>query len=793
MNSKRLHRAFYSLILSLALCPLASSADAAPPLQRITQGLPPLVQQSRHLGAVAADEVVALALVLPTRNQAQLNDLLHRLYDPNDPAYGQYLTSNQFTAQFGPTQADYDAVIAWAQAYGLRVTQTHPNRKIVDVSGPAAVVEQAFNVQLLRYQAPDGRVFRAPSNDPLVPASIAARLSSIIGLDTAMILKPGPIWPAAPLGHFNNFNPPLNNPGPPDLLLPDGGGHFNPPGGLLHNGGGLTGPDGGLSPTGIQTAYNLTTVSQSGTGQVLGLFELDGYTLSDITGYETTFDLPNVPLQNVLIDGFSGAPATTGGSGEVTLDIEMMVALAPGASKIIVYEAPNSDTSAVDTYNKIATDNLAKEVSTSWGVAENLALGVYQTENATFQQMAAQGQSLFAASGDDGAFANLPEVIAGQESQLYIIVQDPSSQPYVTGVGGTTLTVNANGTYSSETVWNTFAYSPPYLYGGASGGGISDLWSIPSWQSGVITAASMGSTTARNVPDVALDADPNTGYAYYFQGSWASIAGGTSAAAPLWAAFTALVNQARVADNCPVLGFANPTIYGLTTFDHASGAITGPNYTADFHDITQGMNGNAAIFGSNGYPAVTGYDDCTGWGTFNGANLLGDLVSLANTGTLTQLIGDPGFENKDVNIAPWVSAPDVIGNGPAEPAHSGTWDAWLCGYGYTHTDTLYQTVHIPALATAATLSFWLHIDSDEPGPQANDTLKVQLRNTSGNVLQTLATYSNLNKGAGYTQKTFSLPVATYAGQTIQIYLVGSENATLQTSFVVDDFSLAITE
>ncbi len=275
----------------------------------------------------------------------------------------------------------------------------------------------------------------------------------------------------------------------------------------------------------------------------------------------------------------------------MTLDIELQIALAPGASGIIVYEGPNTGTGIVDTYDRIAKDNLAKQISTSWGASEGeIGSSIINSENSSFLQMAAQGQSIYAASGDEGAYAD-----GGSNPPS---VQDPASQPYVVGVGGTSLSVNSGETYNSETTWND-SY-------GASGGGVSTVWSIPAWQQGISTAYS---STMRNVPDVSLNADPNTGYSIYYQGSWSSIYGGTSCAAPLWAAFTARVNQQRAANGQQPLGFANPAIYNIAT---------GARYGTDFHDVTAGTN----LY----YAAGPGYDDATGWGSFNGANLLSDLV-----------------------------------------------------------------------------------------------------------------------------------------------------------------------
>jgi len=168
------------------------------------------------------------------------------------------------------------------------------------------------------------------------------------------------------------------------------------------------------------------------------------------------------------------------------------------------------------------------------------------------------------------------------------------------------------------------------------------------------------------------------------------------------------------------------------------------------------------------------------------------LTVNAGGGTTTQIIGNPGFENGSANTAPWTLSTGVINNSASEPPHSGSWDAWLDGYGTTHTDTVLQTVTIPANATAATLTFWLHIDSAETSTtSAFDKLTVQIRNSSGAVLSTLATYSNLNKATGYSQKSFNL--LSFKGQTIQILFTGSEDFELQTSFVLDDVNLNVTQ
>lgn len=548
------------------------------------------VAQAQVMSRVVGSEKISLALALPLRDPAGLDTLLSRLYDPHDPLYRHYVTSDEFTRRFGPTAQSYQAVMAYVRARGLTVRTTHPNRLLLDVTGPASTVESAFGLHLLRYRAVDGHFFRAPDAEPLITSTISANISGIIGLSNAAVPRP----------FSHRLSPSHRLPVPPTALPGDSfllGTGVQPHliSALQPNEVG-SGPNQGLSPTDIRTAYGLSNVLQSGAGRTLALYELDGYTPNDITAYEDYFSLPHVPLLNILVGQSDGSAG--GGAGEVTLDIELMAALAPDVSKIIVYEGRNGTSDQVDTYNRIATDNIAKEISTSWGLGEIFNPTDVAAENNIFKQMAAQGQSIYAAAGDSGAY----------DDGTNLGVDDPASQPFMVGVGGTFLNVTGpGGFYVSESAWgDPRGAGPRNPHGSGGGGGISSVWPIPDYQSGV---SGVASTTQRNVPDVSLDADPNTGYAIYFEGGW-NIYGGTSCAAPLWAAFTALVNQQRATNLEADLGFANPLLYQIAgTAD----------YAAAFHDVNDGTTN---LF----YATKPGYDNATGLGTFNGARLLSLLA-----------------------------------------------------------------------------------------------------------------------------------------------------------------------
>lgn len=511
---------------------------------------------SNAVAPLAKDKILKLSIVLALNNEKQLDEKLLAITDPNHSDYQHFLSQSEFIDQYAPTSEQVKNVNEFLTKNGMHVESISSNRIIIQASGSVATIEKIFNTKLFSYIDKKGTSYYAPAYELQVDNNL--NIISVLGLENRIKAHP-------------NYKVLKNN---------------------------LAGATKGLTPANIKTAYSITS-NLNGSGQTLALFELDGYTASDITAYEKAYNLPQVPLQNILVDGVTGKPSSSDGPGEVTLDIELMAALAPGASKILVYEGPNSTSGLVDTYNRIATDNLSKSISTSWGLDEKNAGSIVQAENPIFKQMVAQGQILYAAAGDAGAY----------DDGKNLGIDDPSSQPFVVAVGGTRLTTNTNGSYASETTWASG--NGPGGQGG--GGGISSVWSIPQWQQGVIKSGSLGSTTMRNTPDLALDADPNTGYAIYYKGQW-NVYGGTSCAAPLWAAFTGLVNQQRSTNGQAALGFPNPTIYALGQ---------SANYAATMHDIKDNST-------NLHYPAIQGYDLATGWGSFIGDALINNLANNSN-------------------------------------------------------------------------------------------------------------------------------------------------------------------
>jgi kumamolisin len=558
-----------ALAAAVAFAAFLSSLPAnAEPLVQLSVRQPIIQPGARLLGPISRETNLSVAISLPLRDEPQLMALIQDMSVPGSSVYHHFLTPSQFTARFSPTQADYDAVAAYAESEGLSVAATTSNRLVLDVSGPATAVESAFNVHLNSYARADGTTFHEPDGVAKVPASIAPDILSVVGLSDQYKVHPNYI--RADPGARDN------------AVRTNYSGHF-----------------GYLAPIDIANAYSMNDVTFNGVHSTLAVAEFSGFVKDDVKTYDKYYHLPVVPLPVVLVDGATNTPDGSGGDVEVDLDLEMQSAVAPDATEIYVYIAPNTATGIVDNYDRIATDNLAAEVSTSWGDWEDLSgvESIADSEYPIFQEMAAQGQTVVAATGDYGAYdpVNDPETVA---------VQDPASQPYVTGVGGTTLSTNSDGSYSSETVWWDGYHG--------SGGGVSSYWAIPSWQTTVIPIAfGWGSFTNRNVPDVCLNADPNVGYDVYnstSDGGWDPV-GGTSAAAPIWSAMIADAYQERKALVEGRVGFLNPFVYGLLAEGY---------YDIDMHDVTTGNNGV--------YDADTYYDCATGLGSYTGDEIMYELA-----------------------------------------------------------------------------------------------------------------------------------------------------------------------
>jgi kumamolisin len=497
------------------------------------------------------NQIMTLNLVLKLSDQPGLESFLQSLTDPASPNYRHYLTVAQFTERFGPSQQDYDAVVAFAKANGLAVVGGSRDGMNVLVQGSVLAVQTAFHISLGTYQHPtENRTFFAPDREPTT--TLPFLLWHISGLDNFSIPKPRLI----------NKN---------DYAAAHG---ISPESVVSHATAG-SGPSASFLGSDMRAAYYGGT-ALTGAGQNLGLFEYVGTDLADLTTYyKNVGQTNNVPVTLVSTDGTSTACVHTKAGGncddtEQTLDMTQALGMAPGLASLVVYVG-STDTaiiSAMTTHNPLPTT-----IGCSWGwtPADPSTLDPY------FMRMAAQGQTFFAASGDSSTWSSTNEAW-------------PADDAYVVSVGGTDLvTTSAAGPWKSETAWVD------------SGGGISpDKIAIPSWQqsSSVINSSNKGSTIYRNGPDVSANAN----FSFYVCADQttctANSYGGTSFAAPMWAAYLALVNQQLALNRQAPAGFINPTIYAQNVTS---------SYGNNFHDITSGTSGS--------YSAVTGYDLVTGWGS----------------------------------------------------------------------------------------------------------------------------------------------------------------------------------
>jgi subtilase family serine protease len=527
-----------------------------------------LSQQAQTVGRLPATQILRFDIVLALHHQPELESFLRDLYDPSSPAYRRFLTVPEFSAKFGPTQAEYDAVLRFAKASGFTIVGGSRDAMDVQLKGSVAAIEKAFHVAVNLYRHPtENRTFYAPDQEPTV--DLPFPLWHISGLDNYSI--PHPALHHRDLGAMSDMTvTPATTTG--------------------------SCPSGSYCGSDLRAAYYGGTLT--GAGQTLGLLEYEGYDIADVNTYFTNAGQTNsVPINGISTDGSSLTCIHNGGGcddTEQTLDITQAISMAPGMATLNVYVG-NTDTAMLGSMSTHLTNGkLDAQLSSSWTWQPSDA----STDDPYFKKFAAQGQNYFQAAGDNGAFTS---------HSSYVF---PADDAYVTSVGGTDLaTAGPGGAWSSESAWPD----------GGGGYYTPDATPIPAWQTlaGVINANNLGSSSLRNSPDVAAEANFDFYVCANQTTCTANYWGGTSFAAPMWAGYMALVNQQAVANGNSTLGFINPLIYPL-------GLSSG--YGADFHDITTG---------SNGFPAVTGYDLATGWGSPNGSGLINALAGTSSSPNFT--------------------------------------------------------------------------------------------------------------------------------------------------------------
>jgi subtilase family serine protease len=646
----------------------ALAASSGPGMARIPGSYLPT--SAATTGQLSTPQM-SVEVVLQPGNEAGLSSLLDGLYTPGSADYGHWLAAGRFDSEFAPSQATVEAITAYLQGEGLTVQPT-VTPFLLRAVGSSAQIDAAFATTIENYRNAQGANFFANTTPASVPADLASSVLGVVGLsNTVRLQSQATTQPAsASSGGHGRGEPSCEIPYPTTLAQLEA----IPASGPYNGYGGGPGCS-GLTPSQTNSIYHAPNAGPRapGAGANVAVFELSAYNHSDITNWAQTFygHSYRPRLDDLNVDGGPLAPNTSqcpvgdtcfygyGGDEEVEADIEQDLTVAPDTSSVLVYNAPNDETgqTELDEYGTIANQDTADSISSSWAICEpDAGLAYAQAENLIFEQMAAQGQSMFSSSGDTGAFECIRDGTFSDFAPLETL--DPSSQPWVTSAGGTSFESFDPGTNPSprypsgtEAVWNTLdvcsgnnsstATSTGIIdcgtYG-AGGGGHSIFWPMPKYQrgAGVINpdtvygpsncALAATGQPCREGPDISADADPLTGYAEYCTGSnyvspnpngtdyesacygqtktpgapgWFHI-GGTSLAAPLWAALF----SDRDAFHGYRSGNANYLLYAL--FDNPY------TYGSDFHQITAFHQAST----NNGfYPVTPGYNEATGIGT----------------------------------------------------------------------------------------------------------------------------------------------------------------------------------
>ena len=564
------------------------------------------------LGEAPANATMNVTVFLKLHNQAQLQQ---------DIDSHKKLTPSEFHANFSPSNTSYQAVENQLQHAGLTVIGTASNNMAIDVQGTVSQFESLLGTDIHQYKDASGSTFLANPTDYKVSGSLAAHLAGTVGVDE--LANPQPL-----LVSTNNLT----------LNAPSANMQQSPSAQFFA----------GIKSANIQKAYDFTPVYDQGidgSGQTIAIVDAYGSPTisSDLQTYNQTVEQgaygANDPLNLTIMEppGLNTVAKNNpqksllaaAWAGEVSMDVELSHAAAPGA-KILLVTTPNAGSDLYMGVNQVVDKDLANQMSLSFGSPEQYTPAAERTAlNQIFEQAAAQGINVFVSAGDAGDFTQPPYDLAQPA------VSFPAADPNVISVGGTALFTNSDDTYNSELLWgDTFTSitsasgvtGPGFFYAG-TGGGTSTVYAKPSWQTGV---TGLGSTTMRQVPDVSYDADPFTGFALVVNGQVQDGWGGTSDAAPQWAAICALANQAYQNKTGDSLPFVNPILYA-----------DGYKYNA-FHDVQSGTLSGIKLTDSSGnvysltmgkdtsLQAGPGWDDATGLGTPDVANVVNEL---ANSGS----------------------------------------------------------------------------------------------------------------------------------------------------------------
>ena len=579
-------------------------------------------------GTVAPTARLHVSVALKPRDPAALKAYVQAVSTPGSDVYRDYLTPAQFGQRFGATPRAVRDVTRSLRAQGLHPGPVTAGSLSIPVVASAARLERSLRISLRRLALPGRRMAVAATAAPALGVNVAHLVQSVVGLNTVsaphpLLTRPPPGSRATARARAALARAHVATGGPQPCAAAQSAAALQ----------------GAHTIDQIAAAYGFSGLygaGDRGAGATVAIYELEPVDPSDIAAYQACYGT-HASVSYVPVDGGAGNGS---GTGEAALDIENLLGLVPQA-RVLVYQGRNSSSGApgsgpYDTFRAIIDQDRAQVVSVSWGECEAL-IGATDAaaENTLFQQAAVQGQTIITAAGDSGSEDCAAGFVA-QQTQL--AVDDPSSQPFVTGVGGTTL--STIGPRPSEGVWNSGAgVVTGLVQPGATGGGISDLWQMPAAQrdaSPALNVLGAGVTGpqcghpggyCREVPDVSADADPKTGYVIYWNGrgsaiglpgGWQAI-GGTSAAAPVWAALMALADASNACSGGPI-GYALPALYRAAS----------ASYAADFNDVRSGENDFTRTNGGR-FAAGAGYDEASGLGTPNATALVDTLCAEALT------------------------------------------------------------------------------------------------------------------------------------------------------------------
>jgi hypothetical protein len=616
--------------------------DPAGSLESVAiEAAPSAPRGARALGAILPKTVVSGEVALKSRDNAKLVEFIADVTNKRSPLFGQYLRPGAFTDEFGPPKGAISAVKSQLRADGLRITGVSSDGLFVRFRATVGEVEDVFHTGLESYRLSDGSIRQEATSAISLPATIGHSVLAVLGLND--VVEPRPV------GAMRRRARSRATPRPPQTVRTS-----HPPGSATACAAAQAAAKkaDGLTDNDIADAYGASSLygaGDLGAGQHIALYELEPFSRSDVQTFDTCYfgaGAASAMLKRLRVVPIDGGQQAGSGSGESIMDIEDLSAMVPGAH-IDVYEGPSpgtngTDDDPVDPYVSMIDSDRDQIISSSWGLCEQAVQegqpGLQEAENLLFEQAAAQGQSVFAAAGDNGSDdCNTNETSTPITGQNPLSVDDPGSQPYVVSVGGTT--INEATQPPVEQVWNDGAE------GGGGGGGISQSWTMPTWQQeatvpGIAQPGSLDyqkadqvekefgyapnfcqsqvkgaspSTPCRLVPDVSAQADWFTGAVTVYQaldGGW-SIDGGTSSSTPIWAGLVALSGASPTCAANPLtrngVGFVSPLLYSV--------ASNPTQYAASFNDVTLGDNDIYGLDDGAVFPATTGYDMASGLGS----------------------------------------------------------------------------------------------------------------------------------------------------------------------------------